>query len=272
LVQAEEQARSELQKLEEMQATTSIASSHQTQRLEILKNMEKQLKTLQKQLTQKKNEEIVLMSTHNGMKTEIQALHGEMECLRESLISSEQLQKKYLTEEELLEKQLQNKRQEYENVKLELSNLSSQLNECVVEIKKLTNEREKKLKEIQGMSLECRKLTHKLECWKKDIHIAQRRVTELETHHPWILSTKQYFGLSKSDFDFTNLNLKECQERLVELKANHEKLSKKVNKKVMGMIDKAESESEDLLRKKEVSCPLFLSLSLSLIISLGHLE
>ena len=32
-----------------------------------------------------------------------------------------------------------------------------------------------------------------------------------------------------------------------------EKLSKKLNKKVMGMIEKAETEAEELTRKKEVS-------------------
>lgn len=46
--------------------------------------------------------------------------------------------------------------------------------------------------------------------------------------------------------------MKQSVEKLASLKSSQDKLSKKINKKVMGMIDKAEAEHEDLMRKKEV--------------------
>jgi hypothetical protein len=63
---------------------------------------------------------------------------------------------------------------------------------------------------------------------------------------------KAYFGQSNTDFDFINRDVKTSYERLKELKSEQEKLSKKVNKKVMGMIETAETEYEELTKKKQV--------------------
>lgn len=43
-----------------------------------------------------------------------------------------------------------------------------------------------------------------------------------------------------------------CSKRLKELKASQDKLAKKINKKVVGMIEKAETEYAELARKREV--------------------
>ena len=47
-------------------------------------------------------------------------------------------------------------------------------------------------------------------------------------------------------------DIKSCRQKLNNLKIEQEKLSKKINKKVIGMIEKAESEAEELNRKKQV--------------------
>lgn len=248
MIQSEQHAREELAKLKDVSAASSI----QNQRAEVLKGMEAQLKSLQKKLNAKKTEDIEIQSRCNGILVEIETLRSELSALRESLKTSEGSRSKCLNDEAKLESQLIQKRMEYENIKNELSEMANTFNKYNSEMKAKNQDKENKLKEIQTLSLECRKLTHKLECWKKDIHVAQRRVRELEEEYPWISDSKQFFGLPKSDFDFTGLNLKDCQERLHGLKSTQEKLSKKVNKKVMGMIDKAEAESEDLMRKKEV--------------------
>lgn len=70
--------------------------------------------------------------------------------------------------------------------------------------------------------------------------------------HPWIDTEKSFFGLAGSDFDFAQKDISGTQKRLTGLKTDQEKLMKKVNKKVMGMIEKAETEYKDLSQKREV--------------------
>jgi structural maintenance of chromosome 2 len=54
------------------------------------------------------------------------------------------------------------------------------------------------------------------------------------------------------DFDFMAADMKAATAKLNELRAAQEQVSKKINKKVMGMIEKAEAEYEALRHKREV--------------------
>jgi structural maintenance of chromosome 2 len=274
LSHSEDLARQELNKLKD----TSTASNLKSQRAETLKAMESHLKSLQKSLTLKKNELISLQSACNAFHIEIQSLTQEIQLLHDTRENSEKILEKELKEEKKFEVQLQKKRSEYEQLQHEMSELTNQFSEYAAEMKKKREEKENNSKEIQKLSLECRKINHKLDCWKKDIAMAQHRVEDFLERYPWIAEMKQYFHDERSEYNFHQqiadsyqqssagsagsgarsgagsggFNIEECREKLLELKKSQEKLNKKVNKKVMGMIDKAESESEDLLRKREV--------------------
>lgn len=77
-------------------------------------------------------------------------------------------------------------------------------------------------------------------------------VSSLIKQHPWIEKEKAFFGQAGSDFDFAARDMDQCAKKLKELKVEQDKLSKKINKKVMGMIENAETEYEELNRKREV--------------------
>ena len=105
---------------------------------------------------------------------------------------------------------------------------------------------------MQAVSLEARKVQHKLKQWEKDSKDAARAMASLLKQHSWIEKERAYFGVSGSDFDFVARDVGVSMKRLKDLKSDQDKLAKKINKKVMGMIEKAEAEYEDLRRKKEV--------------------
>lgn len=134
-----------------------------------------------------------------------------------------------------------------------LQNKQQELNQCSKEIKALIANRDKFQKAAQNASLEARKVQHKLKQWEKDFKDASKNMTALLKQHPWIEKERAYFGVAGSDFDFAAKDVTQASKRLKDLKADQEKLSKKINKKVMGMIEKAETEYDDLRRKKEVS-------------------
>lgn len=108
------------------------------------------------------------------------------------------------------------------------------------------------LKEVERASLEARKVGHQLKQWEKESKDAQRRKAHLLKEHPWIEREKTYFGQPGTDFDFSNKDIAACHKRLKELSSEQDRLSKKINKKVMGMIETAEAEYEELTRKRQV--------------------
>ena len=81
---------------------------------------------------------------------------------------------------------------------------------------------------------------------------ASKKVAVMLRQHPWIEKEKAFFGLPDSDFDFEHKDIQASQKRLTSLKTEQDKLMKKINKKVMGMIEKAETEYKDLNQKREV--------------------
>lgn len=86
----------------------------------------------------------------------------------------------------------------------------------------------------------------------KEVKDSERRVKDMVKKYPWIVTEKQSFGVAGSGYDFGAQDVDASHKRLSDLKSQQDKLSKKVNKKVMGMIEKAESENEELKRKREV--------------------
>ena len=140
----------------------------------------------------------------------------------------------------------------FESAKQSAAAKNQEMARCSREIKELEREKESLAKEAQHASLEARKLTHKLQKWEKDARDLVQLVASLERQHPWIAREKAFFGQEGSDFDFRGRDRDQCARRHRELKAEQDRLAKKINKKVMGMIENAESEYEELTHKREV--------------------
>lgn len=70
--------------------------------------------------------------------------------------------------------------------------------------------------------------------------------------HDWIASEQNFFGKPHTDYDFEATSPKSANSRLSSLKKEQEELGKKINKKVMGMFEKAEQEYQDLMKKRDI--------------------
>lgn len=102
------------------------------------------------------------------------------------------------------------------------------------------------------MQIDMKKLQHKILRFHKDKAQAEKHVENLIHVHPWIKSEKQFFGRAHTDYDFSAQNPKTALSELKKLKEQQTSLGKKINKKVMGMIEKAEQEYNDLMDKKTI--------------------
>lgn len=246
LIAAVKKAKDELKKI------TATATGIKKQRETAMKDMEKATKASQKKVTAAKAEAAAINTQHDKLVAEYEGLLAEVKSINEQHQICENGIKRLADEVDKLEALVSEKRAEYESAKEEVTSKSIALQQCAKEIKALSATREAKKKEVHKLSLESRKVEHRLDEWRKEIKSASRQVHEMEKKHSWINEQKEFFGMKDSSYDFESVDMDKSGERLRQLKSAQDKLSKKINKKVMGMIDKAEAENNELLKKKQV--------------------
>jgi structural maintenance of chromosome 2 len=89
------------------------------------------------------------------------------------------------------------------------------------------------------------KLGHQIEKFHKEQQAAVQTVAHMEKEHEWIADEKDNFGRTGTPYDFKGQNIAECKASLRNLTERFQGMKKKINPKVMNMIDSVE--------KKEVA-------------------
>ncbi|EER42595.1 nuclear condensin complex subunit Smc2 [Histoplasma capsulatum H143] len=113
------------------------------------------------------------------------------------------------------------------------------------ELRALEEASRSKAARITEEGLELQKLGHQIEKFQKDQQNAAQLVASMEKEHEWILDEKDSFGRPGTPYDFKGKNIAECKASLRNLTERFQGMKKKINPKVMNMIDSVE--------KKEVA-------------------
>jgi len=103
-----------------------------------------------------------------------------------------------------------------------------------------------KSSQITEEGLEMQKLGHQLEKLQKDQHTAAQAVSHMEQEHEWIADEKEHFGRANTPYHFQNQNIAECKATLRNLTERSQGMKKKINPKVMNMIDSVEKKEAAL--------------------------
>ena len=94
-------------------------------------------------------------------------------------------------------------------------------------------------------SLELQRLSHQIEKFHKEQQATVQALAQMEKEHAWIAEEKEIFGRPNTPYDFQGQNIAECKSSLRNLMERFQGMKKKINPKVMNMIDSVE--------KKEVA-------------------
>lgn len=89
-------------------------------------------------------------------------------------------------------------------------------------------------------SLEKQKVGHDFERFHKEQASALEIVAQMEREYEWILEEKEHFGKAGTPYDFTPINITECRTSLKNATERFGTMKKKINPKVMNMIDSVE--------------------------------
>jgi structural maintenance of chromosome 2 len=209
------------------------------------------------------------------MKAEVSAAEETVEAAEKALAEAND-------EESQLQMQVGEVKAAYDNAKAALTKVEKRVAQFSTELRDLTDQRADLAKKIESMELEARKISVAIAKIQKEQGNAERFVATMLKKHAWIESEKSAFGVEGGDYDFEATDPSEMNKQLQVLKHEQESLvsnapslaalctdisgallfahtvfpfivqAKKINKKVMGMIEKAEGEYTELLRKRKV--------------------
>ena len=186
------------------------------------------------------------------LRLECEEVCGECASLRESIAKQEAGVAEHGKRVEGLERRVREVKEEYEKVKREASEKKEEARRQSEELRGLEKALEACKSErsrVEGVLKQNGVKKAKLEKARSE---AERRVASLLSEHKWLASEESEVGKEGGDYDFKRVKMEEVHSRVVALEEEQEQLGRRLNKKVLGMMEKAESEYEELLKKREI--------------------
>ena len=179
-------------------------------------------------------------------------MEAEVAASKEAVNAAE----KALNDANVAEAELQMKvgqvKAQYDEAKAASEELEKKISNISRELKKLGSEKAKLVKKYEVAQLEMKKISIKITKHGKDTANAERVISALVKKYEWIETEKEAFGVAGGDYDFEKADASQMSRQLKNLQNEQNSLDKKINRKVMGMIEKAEAEYSELLRKRKV--------------------
>lgn len=247
----------------ELQESISNARTRQAEASADIKRIEKDMKDfdnnkdgklveLQKSLDKlrgslDKNSAAVkaLQKELQGAQLDLEQVGGDLSAAREQLQEVEVAIKAQQQDIEELSKQQAKVAETHDTVQAELEDERAKLHQFDDELRALEEATRSKKARITEEGLEMQKLGHQIEKFHKEQQSAGENVARLEAEYEWIQDEKDHFGRSGTPYDFQQHNIAECKSTLRNLTERFQGMKKKINPKVMNMIDSVE--------KKEIS-------------------
>lgn len=134
---------------------------------------------------------------------------------------------------------------QHEALSLSLDDERAKLSGFDEELQSLQGAIKTKNTRITEEALELQQLTHSVEKLIKEQSIVSQTLQALENEYEWIHDERDNFGKPGTPYDYLHENIAECKTSLKTLTERFQGMKKKINPKVMNMIDSVE--------KKEVS-------------------
>jgi len=233
----------------ELEAAIKDFESQRAQRTE---RIEKEAAKCKKELASSSKEMKKKQRTLEKLNLEISQLQKDLLSLTEEKNKSNEKIKILQNEVEVSAKAMASQRKSYDEANEKLEEAKQKLVECDKKINQSVKEKDALAKKKSNIEIDLKKISHKISRLSSEQKTAKDRVELMLKKYDWISTEKQFFGKPQTDYDFKKKSPKQVETRLNKIKEKQEQLSKKINKKVMGMFEKAEQEYQDLIKKRDI--------------------
>eukprot|EP00946_MAST-07B_sp_MAST-7B-sp1_P003763 g3763.t1 len=144
------------------------------------------------------------------------------------------------------------RKQEYAKVAGALRAQKEEMAKCEAELRGLLKLQAKLERKHEKEATDLKKYEAKICKHEEELAALNEELASLVDSNSWIESEKQFFGARGTDYDFSGRDLASARLQLAKLEEQATEMEKTINRKVMGMIQKAETEYQGLKRKQKM--------------------
>lgn len=210
--------------------------------VELQSSLDKLRATLEKRRASVKD----LQKELQNAQLDSEQVSGDLAAAREQLQEVEQAIKAQQDEIAETSKQQDDLQETHDKAQEDLEGERAKLSIFDDELRALEDAKRSKNARVTEEGLEMQKLGHLVEKFNKEQQTAEQAVEHMEKEHEWIADEKDKFGRSGTPYDFKDHNIAECKSTLRNLTDRFQGMKKKINPKVMNMIDSVEKKEVGL--------------------------
>ncbi|KAK1922323.1 RecF/RecN/SMC [Papiliotrema laurentii] len=177
---------------------------------------------------------------------ELQQLEGDLEAAQKEVKDAEKAHEKTKADHRTLGQTLKDQQGDYAAAEEKLRAEKAVLVAFDTELSDLEHDLKAKKQEIVDAELSLKKLEHDIGLVAKEKASAEALQENLEKQFTWITDEHQFFGKKGSPYDFQGVNLTQAREQCRELEAQQKGMGRKINTKVMNMIEGVEKKEQAL--------------------------
>ncbi|KKK26454.1 hypothetical protein P175DRAFT_0482635 [Aspergillus ochraceoroseus IBT 24754] len=211
-----------------------------------LAELQASLDSLKKGLAKNSNSVKSLHKELQGSRLESEQVGSDLSAAEEQFAESENTLKAQMEEIHSLKREQARIKDAHDITQAHLEDERAKLTGFDDELRDLERTMQTKNSQITEEGLEMQKLGHQLEKLQKEQQAAAQAVAHLEEEHEWIEDEKDNFGRPNTAYDFKNQNIAECKATLRNVTERFQGMKKKINPKVMNMIDSVEKKEAAL--------------------------
>ncbi|CAJ0748244.1 13808_t:CDS:10, partial [Entrophospora sp. SA101] len=180
------------------------------------------------------------------LKLEIKQLGEDLQNANKKIENYDNNIKQLENEADAMKTEMTTNKEMYDNALIELEKEREKLSAFDEELGELQNAFRAKTNQLNNIQLEITNLNHEVDKVLREKGMSQQIVQQMERENDWIAHQKHRFGEVNSPYDFENNSPNECKKMLQQLQEKHNSIRKKINTKVMNMIDGVEQDEATL--------------------------
>ncbi|KAL8767386.1 MAG: hypothetical protein Q9209_006076 [Squamulea sp. 1 TL-2023] len=261
IIQAVDEMRANIEQLKQ---DIADAKSRQAEASKDIKRIEKDMNDFSNnkdsKLAELQDTLASLKKTQTKNSISVKTLHKELQSARleaeqsgadlgaaqDQLTEIDETLKVQMTEVDGIKKDQAQAKDAHDLAQARLDDERSKLTGFDEELKALEDASRSKALRITEEGLEMQRLTHQVEKSQKEQHGAIQSLKHMENEYDWIVDEKDSFGRANTPYDFNGQNIAECKSSLRNLTERFQGMKKKINPKVMNMIDSVEKKEASL--------------------------
>ncbi|WEW59714.1 Structural maintenance of chromosomes protein 2 [Emydomyces testavorans] len=211
-----------------------------------LAELQASLDSLKKRLNKNSISVKTLQKELQASRLDSEQAGSDLTAAEEQLAEADAALKAQMEEVEELKSEQKRCKEAHDFAQARLEDEQAKLTRFDDELRDLEEAKRSKTARITEEGLELQKLGHQLEKLQKDQHHAAQSVASMESEYDWIEEEKENFGRPNTPYDFKGQNIAECKASLRNLTERFQGMKKKINPKVMNMIDNVEKKEASL--------------------------